>query len=279
MSDGDGKRGIDRLLEVCDRLRDPGGCPWDRKQTRQTLRQYVLEEAYEVVDAIDAGESGGLREELGDLLFPVVFHAKLGKEEGAFDFEDVAAGCADKLIRRHPHVFEDRENAKDADEAFRRWEEIKAEERRAKATAAGDAAGAEKIRGALEGLPVSMPALMRAHRIQEKAARTGFDWESIDGVWEKLDEEVGELKEAAASGDPARIEHELGDLLFTAVNLARFLGTTGEDALRRGIDRFSERFGRVETKAREGGRTLKGMTLAELEALWQEAKRAEGRED
>lgn len=255
---------MERLLDICDRLRDEGGCPWDRKQTRESLRPFVLEEAYEVVEAIDEGDAAHLREELGDLLFQVVFHARIGREQGDFDFDAVADGITEKLIRRHPHVFGEGDRASDAEDAYKRWEQIKAEERK-------DANDGQP-RSAIAGVPSALPALLKAQRTQEKAARVGFDWRSIEGVWEKLDEELGELREAAESGDRAHIDHELGDLLFSVVNLARFLETSAEDTLREATARFGKRFVKVEAQATDLDRALSDMTLEELEELWRKAK-------
>ena len=265
--------GIDRLLQVCDRLRDPGGCPWDAEQTRESLRQFAIEEAFEVVEAIDEGSPAALREELGDLLFQVVFHAKIGKERGEFDFDDVAAGIADKLIRRHPHVFEQGDRATDAADAYKRWERIKAEERREEARRAGvDESELAAHASALRGIPEAMPALLRAQRTQDKAARTGFDWPSADPVWAKVDEELGELRDASASGDATRVEEELGDLLFSVVNLGRHLGLVAEDALRAAVARFTGRFQTMERAASADGKAFDTLSLEEMDALWERAK-------
>lgn len=236
-----------RLVEVMRRLLGPDGCAWDRAQTKETLRPYVIEEAFEVVDAIDRGNAADLREELGDLLMQIVFLAELGRAAGSFDLDDVIEGIAQKLVRRHPHVFGDGE--------VRSWEEIKAEEK----------AG----RGTLEGVPVAMPALLRAVRIGEKAARVGYDWPDAEGVRAKIDEELRELDEAEGR---ERQEEELGDLLFAIASWARKREIDPEAALRRALDRFRERFARVEQRASADGVSLEELDPEELERRWQAAK-------
>jgi MazG family protein len=257
-----------RLVELMQRLLAEDGCPWDREQTFQTLRKYVLEEACEVIDAIDAGDRGELRSELGDLLLQIVFQAELGRAEGAFGPDDVVAAICEKLVRRHPHVFADA-TVEDADEVLRNWELIKAKERE----------GRPK-QGILSGVPRSMPALVRAQRIGEKVARVGFDWPDAAGSRAKVTEEIGELDEAIASGDKAAIEAELGDALFALVNLARHVDVDAESALRRTIDKFTRRFDHVETRVRErhGGWPSPGegdhLTLEELDVYWEESKKS-----
>ena len=238
---------LPRLVALMQRLLGPGGCPWDREQTFESLRKYVLEEACEVIDAIDSGDRALLKEELGDLLLQVVFQSELAREQAGFSIDDVVAGIVDKLVRRHPHVFGDM-SAKDADAVLKNWERIKAEEK--------------SSRGVLGGVPRSLPALTRAQRIGEKVARVGFDWASADGSRQKVTEEIAELDEAIAQGDKDSIEGEMGDALFALVNLSRHLGIDAEGALRRTIDKFTRRFGHVEARvgqehggwsAREGG--------------------------
>ena len=224
---------LPRLVGVMRRLLAPDGCPWDREQTLETLRKYVLEEACEVIDAIEGGDRKALQEELGDLLLQIVFQAELGRGEGAFAIDDVVSGIVDKLVHRHPHVFGDLE-AKDADEVLRNWEKIKAVEK--------------KGRGILGGVPRSLPALTRAQRIGEKVARVGFDWDDKSGSRAKLTEELGELDHAVASGDASAIEDEMGDVLFALVNLSRHLELDAEGALRRTIDKFTKRFSHVEKR-------------------------------
>jgi tetrapyrrole methylase family protein/MazG family protein/ATP diphosphatase len=254
-----------RLVAVMRRLLAPGGCPWDREQSFETLRKYVLEEACEVIDAIDAGDRSALREELGDLLLQVVFQAELARREESFGIDDVIAGIVDKLVKRHPHVFAGVE-ARDADEVLRNWEKLKAREK-------GD-------RGILSGVPRSMPALTRAQRIGEKVARVGFDWADAGGSRTKVVEEMAELDHAVQTGNASAMEEEMGDLLFALVNLSRHLGLDAEAALRRTIDKFSARFAHVEKRVREehggwgdreGGN--KHLPLQVLDRYWEEAKR------
>jgi len=256
---------VARLVGVMRRLLAPDGCPWDREQTFETLRKYTLEEACEVIDAIDAGDRTLLREELGDLLLQIVFQAELARREGSFGLDDVVAGIVDKLVHRHPHVF-GHMTAKDADEVLRNWEKLKAKEK-------GE-------RGILGGVPRSMPALTRAQRIGEKVARVGFDWEDARGSRAKVAEEMGELDRAIASGDAAAVEEELGDALFALVNLARHVKVDAEGALRRTIDKFTKRFAHVEKRVREehGGWGEAGggeqhLPLEVLDRYWEEAKR------
>jgi tetrapyrrole methylase family protein/MazG family protein/ATP diphosphatase len=261
-----------RLVELMQRLLAPDGCPWDRKQSFATLRKYVLEEACEVIDAIDSGDRKEVRAELGDLLLQIVFQAELGRAEQAFGPDDVVAGICDKLVRRHPHVFGDA-SVEDADEVLRNWEAIKAQER---------AESGQANKGMLSGVPRSMPALVRAQRIGEKVQRVGFDWPNAQGSRAKVTEEIGELDEAIAQGDADAIEAELGDTLFALVNLARHVNVDAEGALRRTIDKFTHRFAHVETKVREehGGfpDTSKGATPLSLEVLdgyWEQAKQSD----
>jgi nucleoside triphosphate diphosphatase len=251
---------LDELLAIMARLRDPArGCPWDLKQSFASIAPYTLEEAYEVADAIERGDLDGLREELGDLLFQVVFHARMAEEQGAFDFAAVARGIADKLVRRHPHVFGS-EALADADAQARRWEELKAAERAAK--------GAASV---MDGVPRALPALTRAHKLNERAARIGFDWPDVAGPRAKVDEELEELDAARASGSADAIAHELGDLLLAVTSLARHLGVDPEAALRAANRRFESRFAHVERRARASG----ARDVDTLETYWQEAKAGE----
>lgn len=254
-----------RLVGLMRRLLAPDGCPWDREQSFETLRKYVLEEACEVIDAIDSGSRPAIREELGDLLLQVVFQAELGRREGTFAIDDVVAGIVDKLVVRHPHVFGPMK-ADDADQVLRNWEKLKAEER--------------GHRGVLAGVPRSMPALTRAQRVGEKVARVGFDWPDARGSRAKIDEELAELDEASERADAAAIEEELGDVLFALVNLSRHLRVDAEGALRRTIDKFAARFAHVEKRVREehGGWGQAGageahLPLEVLDRYWEEAKR------
>lgn len=254
-------KALPELIDIMQRLLAPGGCPWDRAQTLETLRPYVIEEAHEVVDAIDRRDMPHLREELGDLLLQVVFQSALAEREseGRFGIDDVIHGICEKLTRRHPHVFGD-EQAADADAVLKRWEELKAKEK----------AG----RGVLDGVPVAMPSLLRATRVGEKATHLGLDWRDADGPRTKLDEELGELDAAIASGDRDAIESELGDVLFTLTSVARKQGVDAEAALRRTIDRFTARASHVEAAARARGAEPRTLSEAELDVLWQQAKEA-----
>ncbi len=263
-----GDSGIDRLLAVMARLRDPeDGCPWDVEQNFRTIAPHTIEEAYEVADAIERGDMGELRDELGDLLFQVVFYAQMAQEQGDFDFEAVASGIADKMIRRHPHVFGD-VSVETAEEMTRRWEDQKAAERADKAAADGRADSS-----ILDGVIPGLPALTRALKLQKRAARVGFDWTEPKEILDKIEEEIGELRaELAENGTPARIEDELGDLSFALVNLARRLDVDPESALRGTNAKFDRRFRRIEGWLAEQGRSTDQAGLDELEALWQRAK-------
>src|SRR5690606_25924257 len=254
---------IQKLLEVMARLRDPAdGCPWDREQDFASIAPYTLEEAYEVADAIARDDLAALREELGDLLFQVVFHARLAEEAGAFDFDAVAAAITDKLVRRHPHVFgTPEERARGAEPGA--WERIKAQERRGK-----EDPGA----GALDGVALALPALRRAEKLAARAARVGFDWPDADGPRAKLDEELAELARARAAGDASQVTEELGDLLFTVANLARHLEVDAEEALARANRKFERRFRRMEEAARTAGVRLAELSPEALEAYWEAAK-------
>lgn len=244
------------------RLRAPDGCPWDREQTHRSLRQHLIEESYEALDAIEAGNHDALREELGDVLLQVVFHAQVASEAGRFDFEDVARAIADKLVRRHPHVF-GKGKAHTSADVLRQWEQIKKDEKRRTSI--------------LTQLPRSLPALLKAEKVQHKVARVGFDWKHVRDVVAKVDEELRELKAALAAGDRRQFEEELGDLLFAVVNLARFERLQAEELLQRAIRKFTRRFRRVERAVQRQGRKLEECTLEELDALWDKAKRLDKR--
>jgi MazG family protein len=257
---------FEELVAVVRRLRGPDGCPWDREQTAASLRPCLLEEAYEVLDAIgNAAAPAALRDELGDLLLQVVMQADIGAEAGQFTIDDVVAGLIEKMTRRHPHVFGDAVVADSAD-VMRRWSAIKAEER-ARAGIADPSV--------LSGLPPELPALHAAARMGEKAARVGFDWPGPREALAKVREELEELEEALATGDAAAIEHELGDALFALASVARLADQSPEMALRAALARFARRFRRVESGLRERGRDIHAVPAAELEALWEEAKAAE----
>jgi MazG family protein len=252
---------IERLVAIMSRLRGPGGCPWDREQTLSSLRPYLLEETYEVLEAIDAGEPREHCEELGDLLLQIVFQAQLASESGQFSFADVAEAISDKLVSRHPHVFGSAQ-VKDAEGVLKQWAALK---RREKAAKGGG-------RSVLEGVPREMPALARAERLTEKASRVGFDWPDAEGARAKLREELAELDAAIESGDRGEIEHEIGDALFALCNVARKLGLPPEEALRGSVRRFIDRFEHVERGLERAGIPHGEATLEQMDDLWEEAK-------
>ncbi len=259
---------IHRLLDIMARLRDPDrGCAWDVEQTFETIVPYTLEEAYEVADAIDRGDMAALKDELGDLLLQVVFHSRMAEELGHFSFGDVAAAISDKLVRRHPHVFE-RESS-DPAELRGRWESQKANERAAKAAEDGRASSV------LDDVPIGLPALLRAEKLQKRAARVGFDWPEIDQVIDKIEEELGELRSELDNSMPEKIEEEFGDLLFVLVNFARWRGFDAEEALRRANRKFVRRFHAIEAGLAKTGKTPAEASLEEMEALWEAAKAEE----
>ena len=259
------KRSIDELLAIMRRLRDPqSGCPWDREQTFGTIAPYTIEEAYEVAGAIEDEDWPALREELGDLLFQVVFHAQMAEERGLFDFADVTRAIADKMLRRHPHVFAGTEGIDTAAAQTTAWEEHKSRER------------AARKHGLLDDVPTALPALLRALKLQNRAARVGFDWDSAPKVVEKIAEEAAEIVEAQAEGaSPERLEDEIGDLLFAVANLARHLGVDPEAALRSTNSKFVRRFREIESALAKQDRALSDASLAEMEELWQAAKTKE----
>lgn len=258
-------QGFVRLLEIMAKLRAPGGCPWDREQTFDTIKPYLLEETYEVMQAIDERDWKELSEELGDLLLQVVFFSQMAQEAGHFDITDAIEAINSKLIRRHPHVFGDGD-AKTASEVLKKWDEIKAQENEGKAKV--------RPKGLLATIPKSLPALVEGEHIARKAAGAGFDWPNIDEVFGKLREELDELDEARKSGSQEAVEGEIGDLLFVIVNIARFLKVDPEQALRKTNAKFRSRFEHVEKGVEEGlGKPLKEASLEEMESLWQQAKR------
>lgn len=254
------------LVEIMARLRAPGGCPWDRKQTFDTIKSYLLEESYEVMDAIDRRDWAGLTEELGDLLLQPVFFAEMAAEDGLFDVGDSLDAINQKLIRRHPHIFADAV-AETPEDVKQRWDEIKQQEKSAK--------GHPQEESILGGVPRSLPALVEAEKISQKAAGAGFEWPDLGGVLEKLQEEAQELATARESAQQSEIEHEIGDLLFTVVNLARFLKVDPEQALRKTNARFRNRFAHLERKVAASGASLSETTLDRMEELWGEAKQLE----
>lgn len=254
--------GMPRLLEIMRRLRDPNsGCPWDIEQNFATIAPYTIEEAYEVADAIERKAWDELKGELGDLLFQSVFHAQMAAEAGLFNFDDVANTMSDKMVARHPHVFSDESRDKTAQQQTQDWEQIKAAERAARAQS-----------GVLEGVAIGLPALLRAHKLQKRAARVGFDWPDITQVLDKLVEEAAELAEAKAQLGADEIEEEMGDLLFVMANLARHLGVEPEAALRRANAKFTRRFAHIEAALAQQGKTPQQSNLAEMDALWNSAK-------
>src|SRR5665213_1275161 len=252
-----------RLVEIMARLRAPGGCPWDREQNFATIKPYLLEETYEVMDAIDAQDWEGLADELGDLLLQAVFFAQMAAEEGRFDICDSLLAINSKLVRRHPHVFADGD-AKTSEDVLRRWDEIKATEK-------------PRPKGLLAGIPRSLPALMEARQIASRAAGAGFDWNNVDEVLDKLREELAELDGARRAGSQEALQDEIGDLLFVIVNIARFLKVDPEQALRGTNSKFRRRFGHVETGLEAQGKTPQQATVEEMERLWQDAKGQEAK--
>ncbi len=260
-----GSESFARLVSIMDRLLAPDGCPWDREQTLDTLRPFLVEETYEVLDALERGDVRHHCEELGDLMMQIVFHAAIRRAEGAFTIDDVCEGISDKLVRRHPHVFASGE-AKDAKEVLVQWEKIKE----------GEKAGAGPTR-TLDGVPVGLPALARAQKLGGKAGKVGFDWGGWQGTLAKVREEVDEIEEAARRDDRAHAHHELGDLLFAVVNLARKLDVDAEQALRDASAKFSRRFAFIEDRLAERGKVPRDSNLEEMDALWNEAKKAEPR--
>jgi tetrapyrrole methylase family protein / MazG family protein len=254
---------IDRLLDIMRKLREPGGCPWDREQTLDSLKSNLIEETYEVIDAIESGDRSELRSELGDLLLQVVFQTQICDEAGEFNFDDVVTGIADKLVRRHPHVFGDVQAATSG-EVLRNWEKIKKTEK-----------AAETPRSLVEGIPRHLPALAKAHLVQKRVARAGFEWDEIGGVIAKLEEELAEVKEALEQKNVAAIREELGDLLFSTVNLSRYLGHESEELLNENIAKFMRRFQSLENRLHAEGREIEKCSLEELEAVWVAVKTAE----
>lgn len=252
---------IEDLLDIMEQLRGENGCPWDKVQTHQSIKKSMIEECYEAIDALDSGNDDAFANELGDVLLQVVFHAQLAKERGAFDFDRVVNEICNKLISRHTHVF-GADKAGDAEEALSNWEKKKKKEK-----------GLETYTDMLKDVPHYLPSLMRSEKIQKKAGSVGFDWDSIEPVYEKLFEETDELKEAAAEGNTEKIEEEYGDLLFAAVNLGRFLKVTPEIALAKASDKFIARFEKMEREAAEQKLDLSELSLAQMDAIWEKIKK------
>lgn len=250
---------LEKLIEIMEKLR--AKCPWDREQTRESIKPFLIEETYEVIEAIDEGDPQKIKEELGDLLFQIIFQCQIAKERGEFTIDDVMEQIANKMVSRHPHVFGNAEY-KTAEEVLEQWEERKKEEGKQR----------ESI---LEGIPRALPALIKAQRVQSRAAKVGFDWKDINDVLEKLNEELREFREALDKKSQEDIEDELGDIFFSLVNISRFVGVNPEDALRKTISKFISRFRYIEIKAKEMGKNLSEMTLEEMDKLWEEAKSSE----
>ena len=255
--------GIQDLLKIMEMLRAPGGCPWDREQTHESIRKNMIEETYEVVEAIDNQDPELLKEELGDVLLQVVFHSRMEQEAGRFDFFDVCDGICKKLIVRHPHVFGD-VIADTSGEVLKNWDEIKKKTK-----------GQKTNTEVLNSVPRVLPALMRSTKVQQKAARAGFDWPDVSGALQKLEEEIAELREAVESGSSDQYEEELGDVLFSAVNVSRFLHCDAEESLTKACDKFVRRFEGVEHKAMVQGKDMKELPLEQLDAFWDEVKQEE----
>lgn len=266
---------FERLVALQARLRAPNGCPWDREQTHSSLRTYLIEEAYEVLDALESGDDAKFAEEMGDLLLQIVFHSQIASEEARFTIADVIREIHEKMVRRHPHVFGEK-RAKNAAEVLENWENIKSEERRAKGVKVLDGAKQkENPESLLAGVPRGLPAALEGFQLTRRAARIGFDWDDAEGIFEKIREEGTELRHALETKDQPRIEEEIGDLLFAAVNLARFVQVDPEIALKKANAKFASRFRAMERLARENGRELAGIPRPEMEALWETAKRNE----
>lgn len=255
------KEKFEDLVAIMAKLRSPDGCPWDNEQTHETLKKYMLEEAYELIESIDAKDDKAIIEECGDVLLQVVFHARIAEEEGRFTIDDVVKKICDKLISRHPHVFGDRD-AHSAEEVLRNWETDKKKEKPER----------ESI---LDGIPIHLPALMQAHRIQERVSRVGFDWQQIEEVFEKFEEEWQEFREARSEEHRQKVEEELGDLLFALVNVARYVDVDPEQALAKTNRKFSRRFNYIERQTKQAGKTLDDASLEEMDAFWEEAKQIE----
>jgi ATP diphosphatase len=276
----DNTAAIVKLLTIMDCLRDPlYGCPWDLEQDFASIAPHTLEEVYEVIEAIETGDRQDLMEELGDLLFQVVFYARLAREEGSFDFNSIAATMAEKLLRRHPHVFPDgtmesfgRSQALASDQVLANWEQIKSAERAEKQSVKGQQAGNAAYTSHLDDIPNALPALQRAEKLQKRAARTGFDWQEASAVMVKVDEELAELRVAMDSGRQQAIKEEFGDLLFTMVNLSRHLGIDAETALRESGRKFEQRFRSMEAQVQQAGVDMGSLGAEQLEMYWERAK-------
>lgn len=257
------KSGLARLVAIMQQLRGPNGCPWDKEQTLESLIPFIVEESYEVIGAIDAKSPELLKEELGDLLFQIIFICQLAREKKHFNIEDIIAASIDKMIRRHPHVFK-KTKVKTSKDVLKYWARIKRKER-----------GSRKSAGYMSDIPEHLPALLKAHKVTERASQVGFDWDNIEQVLKKVDEEMGEFKSALAQGDSEKIKEELGDIIFSLVNLGRFADINAEEALRRTIARFVTRFHYIEKKLKKKGMAINNASLSEMEKFWNEAKTVE----
>ena len=249
-----------KLIEIVDTLMGDNGCPWDKVQTRESLKPYLIEEAYEVLEALDTNDPEKIKDELGDLLYQVLFHAKISSLNGEFDIRDVMNSLNEKMVRRHPHVFE-KGQLNTPDQVVKQWEEIKKEER--------NQANQKSI---LDSIPINLPSLLRAQKLQKKAAKEGFDWDQVSDVFNKLDEEITEFKKAVLEGKDKDIQSEVGDILFVIVNIAKFNKIDAEEALRSTNNKFTKRFQYIEQKIAKKGKNLKESSLEEMERYWQEAK-------
>uniref|UniRef100_A0A7C4EJS8 Nucleoside triphosphate pyrophosphohydrolase n=1 Tax=Thermodesulfovibrio aggregans TaxID=86166 RepID=A0A7C4EJS8_9BACT len=248
-----------KLVEIIEKLRSEKGCPWDRVQTHDTLKRYLLEETYELIEAIEKKDDKAIKEELGDLLLQIVLHSQIAKEDGKFNIDDVIEKICKKMISRHPHVFGEA-YFETPEEVINQWDERKRQEGKLSCSI-------------LEGIPIALPSLLRAYKIQSRVSKVGFDWDSVQGIFSKIEEEIKELKNAIKSGDKDKMEEEIGDLLFSVVNLARFLKIDPEGALRKTNRKFEERFKKLEKLAQQKGRSLKDMSLSEMDSLWDEIKK------
>jgi tetrapyrrole methylase family protein/MazG family protein len=266
---------FEKLAAVQARLRAPDGCPWDREQTHASLRTYLIEEAYEVLEALESGDDAKFAEEMGDLLLQIVFHSQIAKEEGRFTVSDVIREVHDKMVRRHPHVFGEK-HAKNTAEVLKKWEQIKKEERAAAGKKNGDGLKQDRKAGSLlDGVSRALPAALEGFQLTRRAARIGFDWDNVEGVFEKMNEEAAELRQALGAKDAKKAEEEMGDLLFAAVNLARFLHIDPEISLKKANAKFSTRFRKMEELAAKNGKALADVPREQMEEFWKTAKRSE----
>lgn len=256
------KKNFNDLIELMNALRGPDGCPWDKEQTHESIKSCLIEEAYELFETIDSKDSEMMKEELGDVLFQVIFHSKMAQERNEFDVTDVVDHVVNKLTQRHPHVFEPHKKLDNAEQALSQWEQIKRKEK-----------GYEDRKSVVDGVPQALPALQKAHKVQKKVAKVGFDWKEIDPVLAKVDEELAEVREALLKQDKAHIEEEVGDLLFSVTNLSRFLGLEAENVLHKTVQKFMNRFRIVEKEIEKKGKKLEECSLEEMDEIWEKAKK------